>query len=363
MKIAILLPNLVGGGVERIRLVLASEFISLGHDVEFILMQEDGELLEEAKKIYKVTALNSSRIFKLPFILSSYLKANKPDVLIVAMWPMTVIAPVARLISGQRFKIIASEHNTLSVQYENWGFFHRIIMRMSMMLGYRFNDHLVGVSHGVVKDIAKLSFMKPDKFNIIYNPVTPRKEPSIEELKRIDALWGVPRGSRILTVGSLKLQKNHTLLLKAFADLDIPNARLMIVGEGKERKIISKLARDLGISKKVILAGFYSNPTPFYKTADLFVLTSNYEGFGNVLIESMACGTPVVSTDCPSGPNEITNNGRFGALVPTKDKQALTKAIINTLKSPINPDKLRNRANTFSSQKSGLAYLRLLNTK
>src|SRR5690606_28337844 len=114
-------------------------------------------------------------------------------------------------------------------------------------------------------------------------------------------LWGTPSGARILHVGSLKRQKNHPLLLRSFAQITAHEARrLMLVGTGQEEAGLRALTAELGIADRVIFAGFHPDPTPFYRTADLFALSSDYEGFGNVIVEAMACGTPVVSTDCPS---------------------------------------------------------------
>ena len=124
-----------------------------------------------------------------------------------------------------------------------------------------------------------------------------------------------------------KHQKNHALLLRAFALLERPDARLMLLGNGELEPDLRRLAAELGIADRVIFAGFHPDPTPFYRTADLFVLSSDYEGFGNVIVEALACGTPVVSTDCPSGPAEILADGEFGALVPVGDAQALARAI------------------------------------
>ena len=103
-----------------------------------------------------------------------------------------------------------------------------------------------------------------------------------------------------------------------------------------------------------------SDPTPFYQTADIFVLSSDYEGFGNVIVEALACGTPVVSTDCPAGPREILNDGEFGTLVPVGDEAALAEGIMSTLRQKPDAEKLRGRARDFSPRKTALKYLELL---
>jgi glycosyltransferase involved in cell wall biosynthesis len=158
----------------------------------------------------------------------------------------------------------------------------------------------------------------------------------------------------------MKAQKNHPLLLQAFSRVAKPGARLMFVGEGAGREDLAALAGELDVADQVIFAGFHSDPTPFYKTADLFVLSSDYEGFGNVIVEAMACGTSVVSTDCPSGPGEILDGGRYGRLVPVGDVHAMARAIEAGLQDPTPEAVLLSRARDFAPDKAAARYLELL---
>ena len=357
--ISILLPDLRGGGVERIRLVLAREFVHAGHEVEFVLMQARGELLAEAQAGFGVVDLASPRARSLPGALHGYLTRRRPDAVLAAMWPLTVIAPMARL-RGYRGRVVVSEHNTISVQYDNWGRPHRAALRTSMALSYRLAHARIGVSSGVADDIADLSGLPRARFDVIQNPVAPRPVPNAGALRNVDALWAASPGARIVTVGSMKAQKNHPLLLRAFARLQNPNARLMFVGIGAGEAELRGLAAELGIAGRVIFAGFHSDPTPFYETADLFVLSSNYEGFGNVIVEALACGTPVVSTDCPSGPAEILEDGRYGHLVPVRDAQALAAAMQQALAAPYDSIPLKRRASDFAPAIAAKRYLELL---
>ena len=360
MLISILLPDLRGGGAERVNLDLAYEFVRAGHEVEFVLMQARGELLEEARTSFSVVDLATPRARSLPFALARYLRQRRPDALLAAMWPLTVIAPLAQRLSGHRCKVIVSEHNTLSVQFSDWGQLHRTAMRASMAMGYRLSNHRIGVSQGVIQDISTLSGLRPTAFNVIYNPVPPRADPLIKVLRDAEELWAGPQGGRIVTVGSMKAQKNHGLLMRAFAQLDRPDARLMFVGDGPGRNGLMALAQDLCIANQVIFAGFRPDPTPFYKTADLFVLSSDYEGFGNVIVEALACGTPVVSTDCPSGPAEILVNGKYGRLVPVGDIEKLAKAIEEALQASHDTDALISRSAEFSPSIAAQSYLKVM---
>ena len=179
-------------------------------------------------------------------------------------------------------------------------------------------------------------------------------------MAQAEKLWCCPPGKRVLTVGSLKEQKNHPLLLRAFARIPDPQARLMLVGMGECEVGLRALAGDLEIADRVIFAGFHPDPTPFYRTADLFVLSSDYEGLPTVLIESLSCGTPVVSTDCPSGPAEILEGGRYGRLVPVRDPAALAAAIQAALSETPDRGALQRRAGDFAPAIAAQRYLDLL---
>ncbi len=358
-RISILLPDLRGGGAERIMIVLAHEFARQGHRVEFVLMRVEGDFLAEAQAAFSVVDLNCPRARSLPRVLARYLRYHRPDALLAAMWPLTVIAPLMRL-TGYRGRVVVSEHGILSAQYSSWGSIHRVALPSSMAVSYRLAHARAGVSVGVANDMASLSGLLHRMFEVIHNPVPPRPMPDAQALQTVDALWAAPHGARIVTVGSMKPVKNYPLLLRAFARMDRADARLMLVGTGAAEANLRAIAVELGIAQQVIFAGFHPDPTPFYQTADLFVLSSDYEGFGNVIVEALACGTPVVSTDCPSGPAEILENGKFGRLVPVRDPQALADAMQQALAAPHDPALLKRRASDFAPAIAAKRYLELL---
>tara|TARA_B110000977_G_scaffold158852_1_gene202528 strand:- start:1280 stop:2371 length:1092 start_codon:yes stop_codon:yes gene_type:complete len=358
--ISILLPDLSGGGAERVNIDLAHEFARAGHEVEFVLMQARGELLEEARASFSLVDLVTPRARSLPFALARYLRQRRPDALLAAMWPLTAIAPLAQRLSRHKCKVLVSEHGMLSAQYRDWGRFHRLLLRLSTSLGYRLVNSRVGVSAGVTADMAALSGIDKGAFEVVYNPVPTRAVPEQATLDIADRLWSGQRGARILTVGTMKAVKNHRLLLRAFARLDRPDALLMFVGDGTGREALLSLARDLGVVDQMIFTGFQLDPTPFYETAGLFVLSSNYEGFGNVIVEALATGTPVVSTDCPSGPTEILENGKWGRLSPVGDADALAEAMRASLKDDHDTAALKRRASDFSPEIAARKYLELL---
>lgn len=358
-QISILLPDLRGGGAERVSIDLAREFARLGHKVEFVPMQATGTFLAEVQQDFAVTDLGTTRIRNLLPALVGYLRRRRPDALIAAMWPLTVVAPLAARIARFRGKVLVSEHAMISHQYASRGPAHWLALRGSAFAGYRLASARVGVSHGTCADVASLAGMAPDRFDVIHNPVRPASQPTPTDLRAADALWGTG-GPRILTVGNLKAVKNHPLLLRAFAALPRGDARLMLLGRGDEEAALRALAGELGIADRVIFAGFHRDPAPFYATADLFVLSSDHEGFGNVIVEALSFGLPVVSTDCPSGPAEILQDGRFGRLVPVGDAPALTRAINEALDDPVDRDALIRRASDFAPHIAARQYLDLL---
>lgn len=228
-----------------------------------------------------------------------------------------------------------------------------------MAAAYRLADARVGVSAGVCRDMAQLSWMRVGRFSTIYNPVRAPNGPTSEASTLADQSWLDRPGSRILSVGRFKPVKNHKLLLRAFANL-ASSAQLMMLGNGQDEAALKALAKDLGIADRVIFPGFHADPTPFYQTADLFVLSSNYEGFGNVIVEALACGTPVVSTDCRSGPREILKEGAYGTLVAVNDERALATAMREALNTKHDPERLKARARDFNVSLIADQYLKLL---
>nr|WP_272499985.1 glycosyltransferase [Chromohalobacter moromii] len=165
----------------------------------------------------------------------------------------------------------------------------------------------------------------------------------------------------VLHVGRLDVQKNQALLLSAFslAVNSVPNLKLVILGEGEEKKNLEELASELGVKDSVDFVAFQDNPYPYYKAADLFVLSSDWEGFGNVIVEALACGTPVISTDCPGGPRTILANGKYGVLVPCGDAERLSSEIVSHVSNvdKWNFEELKMRANEFTVETVAKKYL------
>ncbi|OOZ40373.1 glycosyl transferase [Solemya pervernicosa gill symbiont] len=358
-RISIVLPNLRGGGAERVSVDLARAFAECGHEVEFVLMTSSGDFLREVQRDFRVIDLGVTRLRNVLRPMYGYLRNKRPDAVIAMMWPLTTVVPLAARLARIQGSIMVCEHGILSRQYDEWGTAHRILVRLSTFFGYRLATARLGVSDGVVADMARLSAFRESKISTIYNPLRPMNYPSVEQKATVDPLWKAD-GPRILSVGKLKSVKNHAFLLHAFAALSHPRACLTIVGQGQTESMLRTLAVELGIEDRVLFAGFHEDPSPFYATANLFVLSSDHEGFGNVIVEALSFGLPVVSTNCPSGPAEILGNGCWGMLVPVGDVAALSDAMEEALNASVDHEALKRRAAEFSPEIAAQQYLDLL---
>ena len=219
----------------------------------------------------------------------------------------------------------------------------------------------MGVSHGVSTEFTKITGLKCGRPQVIYNPVVSE---NIERRSREPANhpWlDSPELPVILAIGKLNKSKNFPFLLAAFAQLLAHRpARLVVLGDGRTRPKLMALAKRLGIEESVDFPGFKENPFAFLAKANLFVLSSRNEALPTVLIEAMACGCPVVSTDCPFGPREILEGGKHGPLVPVGDSEALAAAMVRVLDAPPSGNALRERAALFSIDRAVDRYEALL---
>jgi glycosyltransferase involved in cell wall biosynthesis len=359
-RIAIVLPNLAGGGAERLSLDLAGEFIARGYAVDFVLLQKFGALLQLTPSKAQIHELGACRFRSVPLAFARYLRRRRPDAVIANMWPLTTTCVTGAILSRHAGRIVVVDHNPLSRQYAQRGRSTKLSMSASIGTLYRLADARIGVSSGVVDDLAAIGGISRTRFEVIYNPVPVRDAAAADALLVADAAWGAGQGARILSVGSFKAQKNQALAIRALARAPAEMGRLLLLGDGPMRNELAALAAAEGVADRVIMPGFFADPSPFYRSADLFVLSSDYEGFGNVIVEALSFGLPVVSTDCPSGPAEILENGRYGRLVPVGDADALARAMGEALAATHDREALRRRARDFSLEAAADRYLALL---
>ena len=354
-KIAILLPNLGGGGAERVALASARDLVGKGHQVDLVLVQATGELLPLVPDAVRVTDLKAPRIIAALPALAQYLRDELPDTLHAVMWPVTIIGIIAHKLARSAARLVVSDQVALSRQIRRG--LQRRLLEWTTRLFYPLADVRIACSATAADDLAKLSGIGRDSIEVVYNPISPPKR--IATNTGVEAKWK-GKGPRIITVGSLKEQKNHALLLRAFAKVGDRRARLMILGEGHLRADLERLAASLGIADRVFLPGFAVDPWPYLASANLFVLSSDYEGFPLVLAEAMHAGLKVVSTDCVSGPAEMLGDGRYGRLVPCGDADGLAAAIDAALIEPAEPKTMRDRAIAMAGPAMIARYSELL---
>ena len=357
--IELILPDLRAGGFENVRTVLAQEFIEAGHRVGITLLRDRGDFRGRLPEDVLVHTLGVDRGREAIRPLAAHFRETKPDAVLAGLWPLTAITAAALKLSRHGARLVLSEHNNLSRQYADWGMIHSMGLRASLSFAHRAADSSVAVSQGVASDVEALAFLRSGAVRAIRNPIS-ASHATDNDLLKAEMIWAAPKGTRILTVGTLKTQKNHELLLRAFARLDRSDKTLMFVGEGPGRSHIEKLARELGVECQVRMAGFQRKTAAFYHSADLFVLSSNYEGMPNVLGEALASGTNVVSTDCPSGPRELLEGGKYGRLTVIGDVEALHLAIESALANPLPSSLLVSRAEMFAPERIAHQYLQEL---
>ena len=393
-------PSLVGGGAERTILHLASGLRKRGHEVDILLRDlvcdypseipsgsrlfflSQGNAEEYRTTLKRLPAEPSSlvrnfwRQYRFPRIalagavrpaqwplltsaslprwaaaVSTYLDHERPNVLLASQIPSVAAGMMAVRLAHRRIRTVGVLHNMLVTRRN----------RSRARRSFPYADAVVGVSKGIADELTRIPGVSGDRVYTIYNPVVSEnigrkmREPVGHPWFKRD---GVPI---VLAVGRLAPQKDFHCLLAAFARvLKCRAARLLVLGKGKLREALLLQARDLGIAESVAFLGFVQNPYALLANANLFVLSSRHEGLPRVLIEAMACGCPVVSTNCQFGPSEILENGRWGELVPVGDVAALGHAIVRTLDKPPVRDDLQRRASYFNVDRAVAKYEALL---
>ncbi|MCT2347455.1 glycosyltransferase [Niallia taxi] len=359
-KIAIFLPSLSGGGAEKMMVNIAKGFSENGIHVDLVLGNAKGPYMSMVPKEVSIVDLKSTRLLLSLSKLARYLKNEKPQSLLVTLESSSVIALLAKIMSRVSTKLVVRIPNNMSQQMKNAkNAKHKIILRLATIL-YKKADGIIAISEGVAKDTAKVTGIPIEKIEVIYNPVV-TDELIIKSMEQVNHTWFNSEVPTIIGVGRLSKQKDFPILIEAFSKvIQKRDARLVIIGEGEEQESLNKLVKDLEITKFVDFIGFVDNPYKFMEKSSLFVLSSAWEGFGNVIVEAMACGTPIVSTDCKSGPSEILDNGNFGKLVPVGDSERMASAIIESLESSINPEIIKERAEEFRLDAIKKQYLKML---
>ena len=328
--IALFMPNLRTGGAERAMVYLAQGFYTAGIETDFVLVKADGQFLTHLPRQIKIVDLNLRSTYLSLVPLIGYLRSANPDVVISGLDLTNLMLLFARRICGLPGMVVVSLQNTVSMHPRKR--IKKLLERFLLARVYPWADEIIAVSRGVAEDFSSYTGIPLEMVRVIHNPVI---IPGLEERCRtpVDHPWLEPgQPPLILGVGRLTYQKNFELLIRAFSQVQHRlHSRLLILGEGEARPALEALVAELGLGQYVSMPGNVENPQAYMSKAGVMVLSSRSEGLPTVLIEAMACGCPVISTDCPSGPHEILDGGRFGFLVPPGDREKLAQAIERSL--------------------------------
>lgn len=340
--------------------ILANEFARRNFVVYLVLAAAEGPYLETVSREVRVIDLKSNRVVKSLPGLVRFLRRERPDVMLSAMWYVNAVAIAARILSRVPMRLVVSERNTFSSSSRHQRHIRTWLVISLRKWAYRRADRVIAVSEGVADELAAHAIISRSSIDVIYNPVVTRGLKAFS-MGMLGCRWVRPgKFPVILGVGRLEPQKRFADLIRAFTLLrKTHDARLIILGDGSLRSELESMASHVEFEDEIAMPGFVDNPYVFMRHAKIFVNSSGWEGLPNALIEAMACGTPVVSTNCPSGPDEILEGGKWGRLVPVGDVEALAQAMADTLDDAEHPD-VSARASDFSLEKAVNGYLSVL---
>jgi len=389
-RVALFLHTLAGGGAERNLLMLARGFQERGYRVDLVLGEARGPLQSELPPDVRVVELGRLPAWRsLPVLLSlpaqtlcvggaefwrakprvvrclgplaRYLREERPVALLTSVTKNGIVALWARWLAGVPTRVVVREASHFSHETARRSPAQARSITRLVTQWYPRAEAIVAVSEGVADDLCGATGLEREKIRVLYNPVDVDGL-AAQSVEPPDDPWlsaGEP--SVVLGAGRLGAQKDFGTLLSAFARARAQReCRLVILGEGPQRAQLEALAKELGVRDDVRFPGFVANPYAYMARAAVFALSSRWEGFPNVLLEALACGCPVVSTDCPSGPAELLQNGRFGRLVAVGDSHALASALLEALEKPPSAEDQKSRAREFSPAGCIDRYLEVL---
>ena len=359
-KVILYMPSCQIGGAEKTFIDLAKGLLLRGISVDILVSKLKGSGFKLDDSISVVILDRYRFIFGIPKLIK-YLKNKK--IILFAMTGSRLDALIIKKILGNKIKCVIRVDSNLTHQYSCGSIRTKLLLR-TLGRCYHLADAIICVSDGAADDFKQAVPKAAHLVSTIYNPIT--SPATLEKSKQPLRYPWFNSGDNIPTaifVGRLSRAKRCDLILKAFVEvLKTTKARLLIVGDGVERKNLEKLTNTLGIGDNVYFMGFQSNPYPYIAQSRVLVLASAFEGFPTVIVEAMFLGVPVVSSDCPSGPREILQDGKYGKLFAVGDHKAMAKLILETFNSPVNAQSLIDRAKIFSVDSSVENYLALFNS-
>lgn len=362
MKIVFLINSMAGGGAERVLSILLKN-LSRNNREFFLVVLEDKfnyEIPKDIKVIKLFLELESGfkKIFGIFFgaiKLKNIVKDNQIDI-VVSFLGRSNYTNVLAKIFGSSHKVYISERINPSEMHSGKGF-NSIFNRFLTKKLYKKADLIISNSLGTKNSLINDFFINPEKIKVIYNPINIKEIQTLSQVKLERKYQEIFNYPVIINVARFNKQKGQEYLIRAFKDVkkEISKAKLLILGEGELENELKNLTKKLELKNDVLFLGWQKNPFKFLAKAKVFVLSSLCEGFPNTLTEAMACGVPVVSTNCSSGPNEIIKNGESGFLVPVGNKELLTEAIIKILNNLSLGEKFsengKERVKNFSKEK------------
>lgn len=348
-------------GVDRAVANLLPAITRRGYPIDLLHVREHGPSVEALPPGVTVVDLGTRHTYTALPAVVRYLRRARPRVMLSDKDRVNRTALAARALARVPTRLVLSSGTTISVDLAHRGRIERWIQRNSMGRLYRYADNVIVTSVGVADDMAAYTGLDRDRIEVVPSPVV-EGELFTAALPRPGHPWFAPgEPPVVLGVGELGMRKDFPTLIRAFAHLRRERpCRLVILGRGGQREALLALAAELGVGDEVDLPGFVPDPPAYMAHAALFALTSLWEGLGFVLIEALAVGTPSVASDCPSGPAEILQGGRYGPLVPVGDAEALARAMRETLDHPLPRATLQEAARPYEIEASTTAYLRAL---
>ena len=358
--VAFYVHSLEGGGAERVLVNLANQLAAGGAKIDIVLVSKHGPYLPMVSEQVRIVDLQGRGSLSSSPALANYLKEERPKTLVACMENACIAAALAGALARTSTKIFMWEHITPSAHYAHTQKLKEKFLPPFCRVAYKRAEKVIAVSEGCATDVAKTYRVPSGKVVTIPNPIrvdeirAMAKEPS-------DHPWvGDPTRPLLLGAGRLTEQKDFPNMLRALAEVrKSVDARLVILGEGPLEESLKTLTAELGVQDVVDFPGYLKNPFALMARCDLFVLSSLYEALPTVLIEAILCGAHVVSTDCPSGPDEILFGGRHGVLVETGSASALAKGILESLTNP-RPALPEEKITGFRSENIAMRFRRLL---
>lgn len=356
--VALFVPSLRGGGAERAMLDVARGLAERGLPAHLVLVRAEGPYMELLPAAVRVVDLGARRALTSVLPLVRYLRSEAPSVMVATLPQASIVAFLASRLARADVRLVIRRASHFTMEYVNSGLKHRFVMLLEKAI-LPIVDAVVVNSSGSAEDLRRR--LGSTTVEEIHNPIVWPEHAALGSVPVDEQWFDDPTLPVVLSVGRLVEAKDQAMLLRAFAQVvEARRARLVLLGEGPERTNLVEMTKRLNITRAVEFAGFRVNPFAYMSKASVCAVSSRYEGSPNVLIQAMACGTPVVSTDCPSGPREILQDGKLGALVPVGDANALAAAIIRAFDEPGDPDGLVARAKEYDAESSIDAYLSLI---